>query len=89
MGNVHVWKWERETGAERGFYCAQRDCLSSARSKRRPRLVSFPLSFALMPFFEARGLSKKKPDGTWLFKDINISLNKGDIVALTGPSGVG
>jgi len=42
-----------------------------------------------MPFFEARGFSKTKPDGTWLFKDINISLNKGDIVALTGPSGVG
>ncbi|RUS21912.1 ATP-binding cassette transporter [Endogone sp. FLAS-F59071] len=42
-----------------------------------------------MPFFEARGFSKLKPDGTWLFKDIDFSLGEGDIVSLTGPSGVG
>ncbi|RUP47183.1 P-loop containing nucleoside triphosphate hydrolase protein [Jimgerdemannia flammicorona] len=42
-----------------------------------------------MPFFEARSVSKARSDGSWLFKDINVSLNKGDIVALTGPSGVG
>jgi len=39
--------------------------------------------------FQAVNLSKKKPDGSYLFKDVSISLREREIITITGPSGVG
>lgn len=39
--------------------------------------------------FEAKGISMKLNDDRWLFKDVNIVLEKGDILVLRGPSGAG
>jgi len=41
-----------------------------------------------MPF-QALNLGKKKPDGQFLFRNLDISLNDGEILTVTGPSGVG
>ena len=38
--------------------------------------------------FRAVGVGKKKDDGTWLFRNVNIELQEG-ILTITGPSGVG
>ncbi|KAF9366375.1 hypothetical protein BGX34_003654 [Mortierella sp. NVP85] len=38
--------------------------------------------------FRAVNVGKKKDDGTWLFRNVNIELQKG-ILTITGPSGVG
>ncbi|KAF9985706.1 hypothetical protein BGZ65_010079, partial [Modicella reniformis] len=38
--------------------------------------------------FRAVGVSKKKEDGTWLFRNVDIELNHG-VLTVTGPSGVG
>ncbi|KAI8373190.1 P-loop containing nucleoside triphosphate hydrolase protein [Radiomyces spectabilis] len=42
-----------------------------------------------MPIFEAHNISMRLPDGRWLFEEINIQLERGDVLALRGPSGVG
>ncbi|KAG0734436.1 hypothetical protein G6F57_012942 [Rhizopus arrhizus] len=42
-----------------------------------------------MPMFEALGISMQLEDGRWLFKEVNIELEKGDILVLRGPSGAG
>nr|CAG8454971.1 5147_t:CDS:2 [Entrophospora candida] len=39
--------------------------------------------------FKVENLSKKKPDGSYLFKDISFTLFDKEIVTITGPSGVG
>ncbi|CAG8532976.1 3330_t:CDS:2 [Ambispora gerdemannii] len=39
--------------------------------------------------FQVKNLGKKKPEGSFLFRNIEISLNEGDNLAITGPSGVG
>jgi ABC-type arginine transport system ATPase subunit len=39
--------------------------------------------------FEAKGISMQLGDGRWLFKDVNIHLEKGDTLVLRGPSGAG
>ncbi|KAL9558258.1 hypothetical protein MBANPS3_001001 [Mucor bainieri] len=39
--------------------------------------------------FEAKGISMKLNDDRWLFKDVNIVLEKGDTLVLRGPSGAG
>ncbi|KAG9299529.1 hypothetical protein G9A89_020700 [Geosiphon pyriformis] len=39
--------------------------------------------------FEVNNLGKKKPDGSFLFRNVDIFLNDGEILAVTGPSGVG
>src|SRR6185312_2049325 len=39
--------------------------------------------------FQTVNLSKKKPDGSYLFKDVSISLREREIITITGPSGVG
>ncbi|CAG8457088.1 5849_t:CDS:2 [Paraglomus occultum] len=39
--------------------------------------------------FQVVDLSKKKPDGSYLFKDVSISLREREIITITGPSGVG
>ncbi|KAF9909530.1 hypothetical protein BX616_011144, partial [Lobosporangium transversale] len=38
--------------------------------------------------FRAKGIGKKKEDGTWLFRNIDIELN-GGVLTITGPSGIG
>jgi hypothetical protein len=40
------------------------------------------------PLFRAVGVGKKKDDGTWLFRNVDIELNHG-VMTVTGPSGVG
>ncbi|CAO3701181.1 hypothetical protein G6F70_000321 [Rhizopus microsporus] len=42
-----------------------------------------------MPMFEAQGVSMQLEDGRWLFKQVDIELEKGDILVLRGPSGAG
>ncbi|CAB4486672.1 unnamed protein product [Rhizophagus irregularis] len=39
--------------------------------------------------FKLEDLYKLKSDGTFLFRDISFSLKKGDILTISGPSGVG
>ncbi|GES74033.1 ATP-binding cassette transporter [Rhizophagus clarus] len=39
--------------------------------------------------FRIEDLYKLKSDGTFLFRDISFSLKKGDILTISGPSGVG
>jgi ABC-type multidrug transport system ATPase subunit len=39
--------------------------------------------------FEAQGVSMQLEDGRWLFKQVDIELEKGDILVLRGPSGAG
>ncbi|CAG8661309.1 12465_t:CDS:2 [Ambispora leptoticha] len=39
--------------------------------------------------FQVNKLGKKKSDGSFLFRDINILLDEGETLAITGPSGVG
>jgi len=39
--------------------------------------------------FKLRDLCKLKSDGTFLFRDISFSLKEGDILTISGPSGVG
>lgn len=39
--------------------------------------------------FEARGMSMQLGDGRWLFKDVDLELEKGDCCVLRGPSGAG
>lgn len=39
--------------------------------------------------FEAEGISMQLGDGRWLFKDVNIRLEKGETLVLRGPSGAG
>ncbi|KAI9312901.1 P-loop containing nucleoside triphosphate hydrolase protein [Dichotomocladium elegans] len=42
------------------------------------------------PLFEAKGMSMRLDDGRWLFKDIDICLEKkGQVLVLQGPSGTG
>ncbi|KAG0369187.1 hypothetical protein BGZ54_000118 [Gamsiella multidivaricata] len=38
--------------------------------------------------FSAKGLGKKKEDGSWLFRNIDIEVKQG-VLTVTGPSGVG
>ncbi|KAI9012093.1 P-loop containing nucleoside triphosphate hydrolase protein [Phycomyces nitens] len=42
-----------------------------------------------MSILESKGLSMQLDDGRWLFKDIDIELEKGDILVLRGQSGAG
>ncbi|KAI9259030.1 P-loop containing nucleoside triphosphate hydrolase protein [Sporodiniella umbellata] len=42
-----------------------------------------------MAMFEASDISMQLDDGRWLFKEVNIELEKGDILVLRGPSGAG
>ncbi|KAI1315937.1 hypothetical protein EDD11_000187 [Mortierella claussenii] len=39
-------------------------------------------------YFHAKDIGKKKEDGSWLFRHIDLELNEG-VVTITGPSGVG
>ncbi|ORZ25641.1 P-loop containing nucleoside triphosphate hydrolase protein [Absidia repens] len=39
--------------------------------------------------FEAKGVSMKLSNGRWLFRDINLSVDKGQVLVLRGPSGAG
>ncbi|KAG2182469.1 hypothetical protein INT43_007399 [Umbelopsis isabellina] len=43
----------------------------------------------MTPFFTATNITKLRPDGSTLFKNVSISLERGDVLALRGPSGVG
>jgi hypothetical protein len=40
-------------------------------------------------FFEATNITKARPDGSTLFRNVCISLERGDVLTLRGPSGVG
>jgi ABC-type uncharacterized transport system YnjBCD ATPase subunit len=40
-------------------------------------------------FFTASDITKTRPDGTILFKNVSITLDRGDVLTLRGPSGVG
>ncbi|KAI8577764.1 hypothetical protein K450DRAFT_250732 [Umbelopsis ramanniana AG] len=40
-------------------------------------------------FFEATNITKARPDGSILFRNVCISLERGDVLTLRGPSGVG
>ncbi|KAI8377782.1 P-loop containing nucleoside triphosphate hydrolase protein [Radiomyces spectabilis] len=42
-----------------------------------------------MTIFEAKGVSMQLADGRWLFRDVDIALNKQDVLVLRGPSGAG
>ncbi|KAL0091178.1 ATP-binding cassette transporter [Phycomyces blakesleeanus] len=42
-----------------------------------------------MTIFEANNFSMQLDDGRWLFKDVNIKLDKGDVLVLRGQSGAG
>lgn len=39
--------------------------------------------------FRAHNLSIQLPDERWLFKDVSFDLEKGNTLAICGPSGVG
>lgn len=43
----------------------------------------------MSPFFEATNITKARPDGSALFRNVCISLERGDVLTLRGPSGVG
>ncbi|KAL1926766.1 hypothetical protein VTP01DRAFT_5412 [Rhizomucor pusillus] len=43
----------------------------------------------MSPIFEAKGISMRLDSGRWLFKDIDIKLEKGNVLVLQGPSGSG
>lgn len=43
----------------------------------------------MSPFFEATNITKARPDGSVLFRNVCISLERGDVLTLRGPSGVG
>ena len=38
---------------------------------------------------EAKGIGFRYENGPWLFQDVNLTLNPGEIIGLTGPSGRG
>ncbi|GAB5591467.1 hypothetical protein Unana1_06367 [Umbelopsis nana] len=40
-------------------------------------------------FFTATNITKTRPDGSVLFKNVSLSLERGDVLTLRGPSGVG
>lgn len=40
-------------------------------------------------FFTATDITKARPDGSALFKNVSIELGRGDVLTLRGPSGVG
>ncbi|KAI9475494.1 MAG: ATP-binding cassette transporter [Benjaminiella poitrasii] len=42
-----------------------------------------------VPIFEAKDISLKLDNNRWLFKDINITLSRGQTLVLRGPSGAG
>ncbi|KAI8086305.1 P-loop containing nucleoside triphosphate hydrolase protein [Halteromyces radiatus] len=39
--------------------------------------------------FEAKGISMKLANDRWLFRDISLSVEKGQVLILRGPSGAG
>ncbi|ORZ03872.1 ATP-binding cassette transporter [Syncephalastrum racemosum] len=43
----------------------------------------------MVHLFEAHGVSMRLPEGRWLFRDIDIRLDKGEVLVLQGASGTG
>lgn len=54
-------------------------------------LLIFPnfLYFFFLAMLKVNGMSLQLKQDRWLFKDVDIELNKGETLVLRGPSGAG
>lgn len=79
---IHV----HESSRARMFYPDQTfgDCKICLRTLPFSLIVTY-----MSPIFEAKGISMRLDSGRWLFKDIDIKLEKGNVLVLQGPSGSG